>query len=726
MNKTDFNQPHAFASLWRRILLLGLVLIPATIASQFMREVLPYGGRTGLELAIIIVFGVLFGWISIGLWTSGIGFLSLLLHRDRYNLVRATGAMRAIDPDARTAILLPVFAEDMARVGAGLRATFESLAETGQQEHFDFFMLSDTQDPNRWVDEEVAWATLCRDLNAHGRIFYRRRHVNLKRKSGNVADFVRRWGAYYRYMVVFDADSVMSGEALVKLVNMMQANDRVGLIQTLPQPMGQHTLFARMLQFTGHAYGPIFAAGLHFWQLGDSPFWGHNAIIRVEAFRQHCALPRLPGRPPLGGDILSHDFVESALLRRGGWTIWLAVGLAGSYEELPPTLLDAMKRDRRWCQGNLQHVRLLFAEGLFPAHRALFINGIMSYVSALLWLVFLLLSSGQAVWQALQPPDYFPAGPALFPQWPVWQPQWAVLLMIATGVILFAPKILAVLLIVIQRRASQFGGISRLLASAFTETLMSALLAPVQAVFHSKFVVFTLLGQQVSWGAQARGDASTGWGEALRYHGFATVVAGAWGLGVFWLSPEFFWWLTPVVGALLLAIPASVLSSRSGVGLRAHGLGLFLTPPETVPEPVLQSFAHQLRRAHTAQAPTWGGFVAAVVDPRVNALHVALQGLGRGQKISPQIGVRRQALGVKLLRDGPGSLGTEEQKLLLRQPRLLLELHRQWWDQGAVPAARDSRDVRATPRPEPQARHDNRTGQGARRAPDALPDAPAR
>ena len=686
MSGADFDRPHAFAATWRRMLLLSLVLIPATIASQFMREVLPYGGRTGLELAIIIVFGVLFGWISIGLWTSVLGFVSLLLRRDRYNLVRASGPMRPIDPAARTAVLLPVFAEDMGRVGAGLRATYQSLAATGELDRFDFFILSDTQDPDRWVDEEVAWATLCRELGATGRLFYRRRHVNLKRKSGNVADFVRRWGAHYRYMVVFDADSVMSGEALVKLVNMMESSPRVGLIQTLPQPMGQHTLFARMLQFTGHAYGPIFAAGLHFWQLGDGPFWGHNAIIRVEAFRQNCGLPRLPGRPPLGGDILSHDFVESALLRGGGWTIWLAHDLPGSYEELPPTLLDAMKRDRRWCQGNLQHLRLLFAEGLFPAHRALFINGIMSYVSALLWLVFLLLSSGQAVLQALKPPDYFPAGPALFPQWPVWQPQWALLLIVATSVILFAPKLLAVLLIVVQRRAGQFGGVLRLLASAVTETLMSALLAPVQAVFHSKFVVFTLLGQQVGWGVQSRGDASTGWAEAFRYHGIATAVAAAWGLGVFWLNPAFFWWLTPVVAALLLAIPVSVLSSRSSVGRGARDQGLFLTPPETQPTPVLQDFERHLSAAERAPVPHSRGFVAAVEDPAINALHVAIQGLARGHRLSPVIAARRHELAAKVLRDGPAALAPREQKLLLRQPRLLLELHRRWWAQGARPA----------------------------------------
>jgi membrane glycosyltransferase len=269
----------------------------------------------------------------------------------------------------------------------------------------------------------------------------------------------------------------------------------------------------------------------------------------------------------------------------------------------------------------------------------------------------------------------------------VWQPQWALLLIVATAVILFAPKLLAVLLIVVQRRAGQFGGVLRLLASAITETLMSALLAPVQAVFHAKFVLFTLLGQQVGWGVQSRGDASTGWAEAFRYHGIATAVAAVWGLGVFWLNPAFFWWLTPVVAALLLAIPVSVVSSRSSVGRGARERGLFLTPPETAPAPVLQAFERYLSAAERAPVPHSRGFVAAVEDPAINALHVAMQGLARGQRLSPAIAARRQELAAKVLREGPAALAPREQKLLLRQPCLLLELHRRWWAQGARPVA---------------------------------------
>ena len=303
-----------------------------------------------------------------------------------------------------------------------MKAIHRSLDRTGRGADFDFFVLSDTADPDRWVDEELEWFDWCRSVGGFGRIFYRRRRVRVERKSGNIADFCRRWGSQYRYMIVLDADSVMSGEALVRLVQLMEGSPATGLIQTVPASVDRKTLFGRVQQFAGRVYGPMFAAGLHYWQLGDGQYWGHNAIIRVAPFMEHCALPRLPGKPPLGGEILSHDFVEAALLGRAGWDLWLAYDLPGSYEESPSSLLEEMKRDRRWCQGNLQHLRLVLTRGLEGPHRALFLNGVMSYVSALLWFCFLALSTAEGLWEAVRAPDYFPVAHSLFPDWPVWHP----------------------------------------------------------------------------------------------------------------------------------------------------------------------------------------------------------------------------------------------------------------------------------------------------------------
>ncbi len=671
-------RPGALA--WRRTLLLALVLVPSGIAAQFMLQVLPYQGRTWLEAAIVLVFAALFGWISIGLWTSILGFMLLAGGRDRYAISRTATATAPLPPEARTAIVVPVYNEDMQAVCARLQATYESVAATGQLARFDFFLISDSQSADAWVREEAAWAALCERLDAYGRIAYRRRHGNIKRKSGNVADFCRRWGANYRYMVVFDADSVMTGEALVHLVAMMQANPRAGLIQTLPQPVGARSLFARTQQFAGHCYGRMFGAGLHFWQLGDSQFWGHNAIIRVAPFMAYCALPRLPGGPPLGGDILSHDFVESALLRRAGWQVWLAYDLPGSFEETPPTLIDELTRDRRWCQGNLQHLRLLLTDRLLPAHRFLFLNGVMSYVSALLWLIFLTLSTAQALRQAVLATNYFPTGPSLFPRWPTAEPHWALMLLAATGLILFLPKLLAILLVLLERRRRAFGGLIRLTGSVLTEIALSTLLAPVRALFHSKFVVFTLLGRHVDWQVQNRGERATRWADAFRFHTAGTLVALVWGTLVYVLDPGYFWWLLPILAALVLAVPVSVLASSPRVGAAGRRAGLLIAPPETRPLPVMT----RARALAEAPAAAPADFFAALQVPAIHALHLALLGTRRKRHV-PRRAAERRRLFAKA-RHRAQDLDGAERRAILTDPPLLAALHRHLAGRDPAPA----------------------------------------
>lgn len=667
------------ALAWRRTLLLVLVMVPSVIAAQFMLQVLPYQGRTWLEAAIVLVFAALFGWISIGLWTSILGFVLLAGGRDRYAISRTATARAPLPAEARTAIVVPVYNEDMPAVCARLQATYESLAATGQLAHFDFFLVSDSQTADAWVREEAAWAALCERLDAYGRIAYRRRHSNIKRKSGNVADFCRRWGADYRYMVVFDADSVMTGKALVHLVAMMQANPRAGLIQTLPKPVGARSLLARTQQFAGHCYGQMFGAGLHFWQLGDSQFWGHNAIVRIAPFMTHCALPRLPGGPPLGGDILSHDFVESALLRRAGWQVWLAYDLPGSFEQTPPTLIDELTRDRRWCQGNLQHLRLLLADRLLPAHRFLFLNGVMSYVSALLWLVFLTLSTAQALRQAVLVTDYFPTGPSLFPRWPTAEPHWALMLLTATGLILFLPKALAILLVLLERRRRAFGGLIRLTTSVLIEIVLSTLLAPVRALFHSKFVVFTLLGRHVDWQVQNRGEQATRWLDALRFHTGGTVVALAWGTMVYLLDPGYFWWLLPILAALVLAVPVSILASSPRAGAASRRAGLLLAPPETTPTPVLTRVRTLTQEA---AAPAPADFLAALQVPAIHTLHLALLGTRRKRHV-PRRSAERRRLFAEARRRAP-DLADADRRAILADPPLLAALHRHF-RQGDTP-----------------------------------------
>lgn len=679
VGRKDFrNKPWQRVAGWRRLLLAVLILVPTLFASAFMSDVLPHKGSTPLEIAIVVVFGALFAWISLGFWAAMMGFFLLVRRFDRFSISQVLTDIgnKAFRPTGRTAVVMPICNEDVERVLAGLKATYHSVQSHGALAHFDFYMLSDSGDHSTWIEEEAGWARLCRELDAFGKIFYRRRRVNLKRKNGNIADFCRRWGGDYRYMVVMDADSVMSGDTLKKLVSIMEHRRHVGIIQTAPVAAGCNSLFARVQQFAGRVYGPMFAAGLHFWQLGDSQYWGHNAIIRIEPFIRHCALPRLAGSPPLGGDILSHDFVESALMRRAGWGVWLAHELEGSYEEMPSTLLTELKRDRRWCQGNLQHLRLLFTQGLYPAHRALFVNGIMAYVSALLWFMFLTLSTAEAIIEAIRKPVYFPAKHSLFPNWPVWHPEWALTLMALTGVVLFLPKLFSAFLIMVRgKEARLYGGRIRLLISVLLEVGLSTLLAPVRMLFHSKFVFMTLLGRTVKWGGQQRGDAATGWWESIRYHGVGTLLAVVWGTAVFIANPAYFWWLTPIIGALILSVPVSVYTSRVNLGLLARRLGLFLIPEETETPKELAEVQETLNNSPVPAGAD--GFVRAVVDPYINALHRSF--LGQPRRLAEKVAMKRAGLRARALARGPQALTKAEREHLLCDPQSMADLHREVW-----------------------------------------------
>jgi membrane glycosyltransferase len=613
----------------RRLVLLVLVLAQTWLACDFLvRGVLPYHGRQPLEFAMVCVFAVLFAWISAGFWTALTGFATLVLARDRHAITRTIARdARATDipQDARTAVVMPICNEDVARVFAGLRATFESLAATGAGDRFDFFVLSDSANAQTRAEELAAWTRLCAAVNGFGRVFYRWRRHHIKRKSGNIADFCRRWGRNYRYMVVLDADSVMSAECLSRLVLIAEANPGAGIIQTVPRAAGRDTLFARVQQFASAVYGPVFTAGLHYWQLGESHYWGHNAIIRIAPFMKHCALGRLRGRGPLSGEILSHDFVEAALMRRAGWSVWIAYDLPGSFEEVPPNLVDELGRDRRWCQGNLMNMRLFSMKGLHPAHRAVFLTGVMAYLSAPLWLLSLILATALVAVQALTIPQYFVQPFQLFPVWPEWHPERAVMLLSATALLLFLPKILASLLI----DSRGYGGRVRLALSVLLECVLSALLAPVRMLFHTQFVMASLVARAVRWQSPSRSDAQTDWRQAVRRHGFHTIVGIGWIGFVWWLEPQYLPWLLPVLGALVLSIPLSVYTSRTDIGKALRRLGLFLIPEETQTPPVLAA----TRRYLGASASTREAATPVVVS----ALRHTRRAAGNQTAVAPQL-----------------------------------------------------------------------------------------
>ena len=693
---------------YRRAALLILMLAQTAIATWHMKAVLPYQGWALVSLqevflqpwqesarqilpyvvqtSILLLFALLFCWVSVGFWTALMGFFQLLKGRDRYNISATSTGNEPIPAEARTALVMPIANEDVPRVFAGLRATYESLLATGEIEHFDIFVLSDSNDPDTCVAEQKAWLELCREVDGFGHIFYRRRRRRVKRKSGNIDDFCRRWGSSYRYMVVLDADSVMSGECLTSLVRLMEANPGAGIIQTGPKASGMDTLYARMQQFATRVYGPLFTAGLNFWQLGESHYWGHNAIIRVKPFIEHCALAPLPGKGAFAGDILSHDFVEAALMRRAGWGVWIAYDLPGSYEELPPNLLDELKRDRRWCHGNLMNFRLFLVKGMHTVHRFVFLTGVMSYLSAPLWFTFLALSTGLLAIHTLMVPEYFLQPNQLYPLWPQWHPEEAIALFSATLTLLFLPKLLSVLLILIQG-AKEYGGGVRLVLSMILETLFSMLLAPVRMLFHTVFVTAAFLGWSVQWKSPQRADNATPWGEALRRHGSQMLLGVLWTALVAWLDPAFLWWLAPIVVSLMLSAPVSVLTSRTGPGLAAFRRKLFLIPEEYDP-PAELAATDRYNQQNQANA-LHNGFLAATVDPLYNAL-VCAMGRARHAKVVPAAEVLREQRMKEILAAGPDGPAEATRWRLLNDPDGMARLHHSIWQDEQHQAWREA------------------------------------
>lgn len=655
---------------WRRLGLTLLVLMHTTLATWALAQTFPGPTITASEQAILAIFAILSFWISCGFWTAVAGLWVLWKRTSRCALADVEVKTREDRPvRSRVAILMPIYNEEPGRVFAGVEATYRSLCATGRLEDFDFYVLSDTRDPERQVEEEAAWADVCRAVDGFGRIFYRHRRNNIKRKSGNIADFLRRWGRNYDYMIVFDADSVMAGSTLVRLVSLMDGHPAAGIIQTVPTMVNRETLFGRVQQFASRAYGPMLSAGLHFWQLGESYYWGHNAILRIEPFMRHCGLSRLPGKPPFGGEILSHDFVEAALMGRSGGEVWIAYDLEGSYEESPPTLLDELKRDRRWCQGNLQHSRLLFGDGIRAGHRAIMATGIMAYVSALFWAIFLMLSIAVVAEHSLVPRVYFASTPSLFPLWPRWHTGLAIAVASMTGVVLLCPKFLSVLLIMTRRQSSAFGSRGRLWASFVLEVLFSTLLAPIRMWFHSKFVLLTLMGREIPWTAQCRDDSRTRWQDAIRQHGASAAIALAGLLGAFALNLSLAGWLLPVAVALVLSVPLSVYSSLASVGCAFRRWRLFMIPEEVEPPEVLVRLHTALERR---QSEGQQRCVCGRIDPRALGVHHALL-RGRNPN-APQARARNQRLLAKALGQGLASLTRTEWARLLRDPESMTVL----------------------------------------------------
>lgn len=542
--------------------LLVLLAAPAPLM-MFARD-----GWTRFEVLAAIVLAPLF--IGIALWfcSALAGFLWL-------NGPWAPKPQALRRPTTRTALLAPIHCEEPNAVFARLSAIERAIAELNVSEAFDIFVLSDTDVPGIIDAEEHAFRSF--ERGASSRAFYRRRLNKRGKKAGNIGEWVRRFGSAYESMVILDADSVMTGEALVALVNRMEDEPDLGIVQTTPTIVGARTLFARYLQFGVSLYGPVSAAGLAWWSGGEGGYWGHNAILRTRAFASCAGLPPLRGAIPFNGDILSHDAIEAALMRRAGWRVVVAPEITGSYEEAPPTLVEFAKRDRRWCHGNIQHAPVLFTPGLHWISRFHIIIGLMAYAASPLWFAFLICSAAIGVENGADTlPKTLAQLSAIFSA------------TLMTTLLLFGPKLLGAAHIMLRPQMRKaYGGGARLALGTATEVMLSALLAPVLMMAHSRIVMEVLRGQNSGWTAQTRDADDLTFREAFRWCGWQTTAAG-----VFILACVFHPWVaaaaSPVLFSLLLAAPLASITSRTDAGEVARGLGVLVTPEESNPPEVLR------------------------------------------------------------------------------------------------------------------------------------------
>jgi membrane glycosyltransferase len=570
------------AVLYARFILVTIIAGVTTYGVYQMLQVVRFASMTFLQGLMIFFFAVSLGWIA---FSAGSVLAGASKRRD---------ARPGPGAATLTALVMPIYNEDPLRTTAALRAMAEALARIDAHRSFEIAILSDSTNADAWIRETLSVDLLRNSLLSVMPVWYRRRWQNVARKSGNIEDFVARWGGRYDHMVVLDADSLIDAPTLQRLVEAMDADPDLGILQTAPQLIGATTFFGRLQQFAACAYGPVITRGLSAWSGDSGNYWGHNAIIRIAAFAQHCGLPELAGRKPFGGFILSHDFVEAALMRRSGWKVRMATDCGGSWEESPPSLIDVAVRDRRWAQGNLQHMKIVGSAGLSFISRIHLGVGIMSYLSSPLWLVMLGIGFALAVQAHLIRPEYFNHDFQLFPTWPRFNVELMMTLFWFSMVVLLIPKMLGLIHALLSGRIRRGGGgVIGVAASFFLEVTLSALYAPVLMLIQSGHVFEVFMGRDSGWKPQRRGGRGTTWSDAWHYHKRHMFLSCLTAVIVWFLSPPLLAWLSPALLGLFLAVPLSRASGSERLGRILSRLALLRTPEEAE-TPALVARRHEL------------------------------------------------------------------------------------------------------------------------------------
>ncbi len=566
------------SAMWRKWFVLVASVCLTVWATHEMYSVLAVSSLTILEWMLLVVFVVNISWICFAFVNASVGFLAAM-----HALRKQRKAESECDiSHARTVIAFPIYNEQVEQVFSTVLSTAQLLA--GAPGQFECFILSDTTDPDIALLEEAGVAKLQAQAPVDVAIRYRRRTINAHRKAGNIRDFVTRWGGRYDYMIVYDADSYMDRGTILKLVGAMEVAPRTGLVQTIPELVGARTLFGRAQQFASALYGPVLGHGIAWWAQKEGNFWGHNAIIRIAALAEAAGLPVIPGRAPLGGSILSHDFVEAALLRRAGWNVEIRADLNGSFEEGPPTIIDLVVRDRRWCQGNMQHMAVLLrTRGLTWSSRFHLITGIFSYLASPLWLIFITVGMLLSLQNSFMVPNYFSDDASLFPNWPVIDSERALSLFIATMSILFAPKLYGLAYGYLNKSWRKKAGFVRTTAGVVSELSISILIAPIMMATQTTAVISVFLGRDSGWSPQARGDGGYTFKTVMRQCLFPTLLGLFLTIAAIAISPVYAAWLAPATIGLVLSGPITYVTSKRQAGTVAKRYGGLVTPTDLAP-----------------------------------------------------------------------------------------------------------------------------------------------
>ena len=561
----------------RRQIAFALNIVTYLALALALAGVLGAGGWTLIDALMFLCFLIAAPWSVLGFWNAMIGLW--LLHGPREH-----GALTKVAPYAaagerlsaltsRTAVLMTLRNEDPARAFLRLAAVKASIDSTGQGAHFSYFALSDTSLPEIAAREEKLFAQWRASAGADAaRLFYRRRSDNTGYKAGNIRDFCARWGTGFDFMLPLDADSLMAGGTILRMARIMEEYPKLGLLQSLVVGTPAQSAFARIFQF-GMRHGMrAYTMGSAWWAGDCGPFWGHNALVRIAPFAAHCELPVLPGGPPLGGQILSHDQLEAVLLRRAGFEARVLPEESGSYEDNPTTILEFTRRDLRWCQGNMQYWRLLSMPGLKFMSRFQLLWAIMMFVGIPAWTLMIALAALKGV---------FPKDASVFPQGLALSVYGAFLLMY------LAPKLAGFLDIVLTPgELARYGGGWRFAAGCLTELLFSFLLGAVTTFRTALFMFGLLFGRTVGWSGQSRDAHALSWETALRGL-WPQTLFGVIVLALYWrISPALALWSLPLTAGFVLAVPFAVLTSSPRLGgwlerLRLCGMPEeFSTPPE--------------------------------------------------------------------------------------------------------------------------------------------------